>query len=82
MNQNSFLAYSSYCSNEDKAKIYPRKVTIVYRYIFVGKELHGMERLISVNSYELIKMNRKECFLAYCSKLDIEMHFRQVTFIS
>ena len=68
MNQNCFLAYSSYCSNEDKAKIYPRKVTIVP--LFVGKELHGMERLISVNNYELIKMNRKECFLAYCSKLD------------
>ena len=38
--------------------------------LFVGKELDGTERLISVNSYELIKMNRKECFLAYCSKLD------------
>ena len=52
---------ASYCFNEDKAKIYPRKVTIVP--LFVGKELNGMERLISANSYELIKMNRKECFL-------------------
>ena len=37
--------------------------------LFVGKELNGTERLILVNSYKLIKMNRKEFFLAYCSKL-------------
>ena len=39
--------------------------------LLIGKEpKNGTERLVLVNSYELIKMNRKECFLAYCSKLD------------
>ena len=47
----------------DRAKIYPRKVRLVP--LCIRKELNGTERLISVNSYELIKISRKGCFLAF-----------------
>ena len=47
MSQNSFLA----CSKQDRAKIYPRKVTLVP--LFCGKELNGTGSARFRNSLKL-----------------------------